>query len=63
VALTIAESTGADMLTTSTTRVVDTALGAAVSLLVLVVEPGAERLLAHRRSAAPASAGNEGSER
>jgi uncharacterized membrane protein YccC len=54
-ALTIAESTGADVLATATVRVVDTAVGAGAALLVLVLELGAERLLGRRRSAAAAA--------
>jgi hypothetical protein len=49
-ALTIAESTGADVLSTAAVRIVDTVVGAGSAVLVLVLELAAERAIARRRA-------------
>jgi uncharacterized membrane protein YccC len=50
-ALTIAESSGADVLETAATRVVDTVVGAVAAMVVLVAELAVERAVARRRAA------------
>jgi uncharacterized membrane protein YccC len=59
-ALSIAETMGGDPLATAGTRLVDTAVGAAVAVLVLLVELGGERLLTRRRAASDLPAGPAG---